>query len=615
MNDKLRDFFHTTWTEPRHFFFWLAMLSIAGFVAVAVGAALAGPFLLLAFVALGCIVCFVVSVPAFILAWIPPFRRFCAWLLARKLLVLSSLITLVVLLYAVENWRGRQAWRSFKQAREAKGERFDLASFTPPPVPDSQNFFETPLWSDLRFVQTNGRVVWSNTNRRDRAFFDIYGPGSNRHPDLGNWAVSQRVNLVAWQGYYRGNSNKVDEAAMLSRDEAFRRRYGLLPDGVLPEPAPVSGPPTNYFPSAKEPQTPAADVLLALSRFETNRQLLIASAARPQARFWVNYEAGFGMLLPHLARLRGTVQYLSLHATAALKAGDRQTALEDLRLAFRLMAVIRAEPNLIAQLVRMAMLQFALQPVWEGLADRQWTAADLSAIENELASLDLLADYQFAMRGERACGIWAADYIHRVGIQGLDEMGISNYNTSGPSEWERSLGQAVFRLIPAGWFNQNKVSVCRQFETYLLPAVDRERRIVPPGPVQKAQAALEAQRPRPYDAVSRLFLPAVAGCAQRFARGQISSDLARVACALERSRLANGSFPEALDGLVPRLIETLPHDIINGGPLKYRRTDDGQFVLYSVGWNESDDGGVVEQTKNGNPVLDKNDWVWRYAGK
>ena len=28
MNDKLRSILHTAWNEPRHFFFWLAMLSI-----------------------------------------------------------------------------------------------------------------------------------------------------------------------------------------------------------------------------------------------------------------------------------------------------------------------------------------------------------------------------------------------------------------------------------------------------------------------------------------------------------------------------------------------------------------------------------------------------------
>jgi len=66
-----------------------------------------------------------------------------------------------------------------------------------------------------------------------------------------------------------------------------------------------------------------------------------------------------------------------------------------------------------------------------------------------------------------------------------------------------------------------------------------------------------------------------------------------VACALERYRLANGEYPETLDALQPRFIETLPHDVIGGQPLKYHPTDNGQFALYSVGWNGTDDGGAV----------------------
>ena len=61
----------------------------------------------------------------------------------------------------------------------------------------------------------------------------------------------------------------------------------------------------------------------------------------------------------------------------------------------------------------------------------------------------------------------------------------------------------------------------------------------------------------------------------------------------------------------------LPHDIINGQPLKYRRTADGRFILYSVGWNEKDDGGVVAPAK-GHPdrqdIL-QGDWIWEYPQK
>jgi hypothetical protein len=90
-----------------------------------------------------------------------------------------------------------------------------------------------------------------------------------------------------------------------------------------------------------------------------------------------------------------------------------------------------------------------------------------------------------------------------------------------------------------------------------------------------------------------------------------------LACALERYRLAQGQYPEDLNALVPRFVALLPHDIINGQPLKYRRTDHGQFILYSVGWNEKDDGGVVATIKADPPRQDilQGDWVWQYPEK
>ncbi len=59
----------------------------------------------------------------------------------------------------------------------------------------------------------------------------------------------------------------------------------------------------------------------------------------------------------------------------------------------------------------------------------------------------------------------------------------------------------------------------------------------------------------------------------------------------------------------------IPHDIIGGQPLHYRVTNDGQFVLYSVGWNEKDDGGVVVLAKDGTVDINQGDWVWRYPQK
>jgi len=109
-----------------------------------------------------------------------------------------------------------------------------------------------------------------------------------------------------------------------------------------------------------------------------------------------------------------------------------------------------------------------------------------------------------------------------------------------------------------------------------------------------------------------LFLPNLTRFTFRAAYAQTSADLAMLACALERYRTTHGRFPDQLEQLVPQFLDHPPNDVVNGQPLKYHRSADGAFVLYSVGWNETDDGGVIGLTpKEGNVDPKSGDWVWR----
>jgi hypothetical protein len=47
--------------------------------------------------------------------------------------------------------------------------------------------------------------------------------------------------------------------------------------------------------------------------------------------------------------------------------------------------------------------------------------------------------------------------------------------------------------------------------------------------------------------------------------------------------------------LSPLFLENLPHDLITGKNLMYRRTANGRFLLYSIGRNEKDDNGFATQ--------------------
>ena len=111
---------------------------------------------------------------------------------------------------------------------------------------------------------------------------------------------------------------------------------------------------------------------------------------------------------------------------------------------------------------------------------------------------------------------------------------------------------------------------------------------------------------------SRLVLPAGSSAARKAAFAQTAVNCAILACALERYRRQYGELPELLSTLQPQFIQQVPHDLINGEPLRYHRTGPGEYVLYSVGWNERDDGGVVGTAKEGDPhSLSQGDWVWR----
>jgi type II secretory pathway pseudopilin PulG len=112
--------------------------------------------------------------------------------------------------------------------------------------------------------------------------------------------------------------------------------------------------------------------------------------------------------------------------------------------------------------------------------------------------------------------------------------------------------------------------------------------------------------------LAAMAIPNCSRAMQTATRNQTRVNLALVACALERHRLAQGEYPATLDALAPQVLAQIPHDLIGGAPLKYQRTADGKFLLYSIGWNETDDGGKISRDKDGlvNSSATDGDWVW-----
>jgi hypothetical protein len=359
-------------------------------------------------------------------------------------------------------------------------------------------------------------------------------------------------------------------------------------------------------------------VLLALGKYDSAIEELRAASRLPSSRFPLSYDRDepAGILLPHLAALKAATVTLKLRAAAELQNGQTDAALADIKLMLYLAGSIRSETFLISQLVRIAQVEIALQPIYDGLAAHRWTDTQLAALDAELSKVDFIADFKAAMRGELAFSIRETEYMRRTrDFQALD------YDIDGHHERSDAFNLQM-SLLPDGLFYQNELQLARMELEYILPMVDSDKRIIAPSIVlQKGQSATNDFASRGSHAIlARMTLPSIVNSTERFARGQTHVDLARVAIALERYRLAHGEYPATLDSLTPQFMTVIPHDIINGQPLNYHRPSNDQFVLYSVGWNETDDGGMVvyHKSKENEPksVDDRaGDWVWKYPAK
>ncbi len=493
-------------------------------------------------------------------------------LLVRLAFILAATVAILIVLTAgawlVENARGRAAWHRYLEQVEARGEKLDVASLIPQPVADSNNFASTPLLLSL-FPNGKGddaagarprRKTGSDETRALTSPFASPGRGAEE-PAMGNWETATAIDLENWRSFLEQHPR---------------------------------------FSSSPTAHTNASEAVLeALHQFDPQLTELANAARRPASVFPLRYEDDFNMLLPHLAVLKGAASLTRLRALARLQAGQINEALDDVRLILRFADALKDEPLIISQLVRIAILNVGLQPVWDGLRQNRWNEAQLKALQGSLDQAFVLDGYPRCLRGENAIVNATLDKMRtgRVSSQSLHE----------------SFGKQL-TFIPAGWLYQNQLSLTRFHRERLTPVIDPRARRAYPELAAAAESDPALSSRTPYNFFVAMLVPAVAKTALKFAKAQASLDLAATACALERFHLTTGSYPEKLADLPAPLTQELHPDLISGEPLRYARTSDGRYQIFSVGWNGADDQGEVAHPRRSTNVdATQGDWVWRYS--
>lgn len=496
------------------------------------------------------------------------------WVL-QPLLALLVLSVAVTFVYGVENLRGALALRALHRDLRAEGLPVAPADLLPPPVPDDRNLALIPLFRPLfGYDSLPTGIRWHDTNAYQHAqkaftYEDPQTPfqrfAKDRGTPVGTWPDGQRLDLAVWQAYFTS-----------------------LPD--RPEPNPDDA--------------PGASVLTALNRLEDDLDPLRSAArSRPECRFPLHYEEGFNMLLPHLVVLRRTSELLRLRALALLSEDRTDEALAETLLALRLSDGIRNEPILISLLVRVVIDRTALQPVWEGCLDRRWNDSQLRTLQQALATRRYLDDIATVLHGERILGSHTYDVMVRGGDPLRALLGMM-------ADSDHSLASFI-RFIPRGWIRQNQVAHSRHLGS-LVADLQRapSHAALPPGDERLLQSL---DRRSPFTILAGMLVPAIDKSITRAYHAEAVNRLALAGLALERHHLAEGRYPDRLDALVPRFLESVPIDPMDGQPLRYRLTDTGDFQLYSVGEDHRDDQGVRTRSgrSTGSDSSRSGDLVWR----
>ena len=583
---------------------------------------------------------------------------------SRTLFVTACLLTLIAIFYAEENWRGRRAWKSCRNQLEAKGVNLNWAARIPAPVPDEQNIFKAPGIADW-FIKPEPKILAPKVvgiATQDLSSNELFRKCSA----VGDCIGRQNSNAVAEVTLTGLNTQVLNGEADIiltnsqsigldpGQTEKLRRVvYGSLSPASSGSNGPSLKGAQDYTLQARPSDLPAAPVRitvctdkilgpglisvlfpgggnLRVERKGTNKfdiflrnpkvcwaadylactdalgpqfDQIRSALKRPYARREGDYERTWAIPIQNFITIRNVAQVLSQRAQCDLLLGQPEAALQELTLLHDLSRLLDSKPmTLVAAMINVAVSGLYTSIIADGLRLHVWREPQLSALEKQLEEIQLLPQLVEAMDIER---VSACHLFETTSVADLETIFV--FGPDKPSFWGKIQDPSYWalRCMPRGWFYQNMAALARREQAF-LETIDPAKNIINARAAEKFgdEAIAWVTHPSPYTVLARVAMPNYLKASQTVAQKQTMANLALLACALERYRLTRNEYPESLAGLPHEFLNSLPHDLITGESLNYRRIAPQHFLLYSVGWNQADDGGKAGKSAT------EGDWVW-----
>ncbi len=311
--------------------------------------------------------------------------------------------------------------------------------------------------------------------------------------------------------------------------------------------------------------------------------LLDRASRMRECAFPVDWESGPEATFPHLGRMREAARMLALRAKVLNADGRHDEALADCATIFRLAEHARTEPNLIAQLVAVALQGIAEPPLRETLCAGSPSAEACRDTFGQLSPSAERSSFLRAMECELAFHLWIFDHVRHAPTADVVSMWRLAHEAS---RWQRA-GVVLYRTVGRPLLNLDQLASLRLWADYLdaldLPWPESEERI------EATDAALH-EVPLWRSMVTQTVFPIYGRSLWRIELRSASVRATQVALAVAGHRAEHGSLPDSLADLEAEGWD-LPADPFGGGPFHYRREGDG-FVVWSIGPDMEDDNAA-----------------------
>lgn len=436
--------------------------------------------------------------------------------------------------------------------------------------PEGKNLFEHPLWWDflkeshaLYRVEggitvgavpaewdtaTNALSLWRDEQSEKSAYYQDFKPQVEKHvvPRPGNFDSTQRELLPTFETLQKGLKRVHDKAVppgLRPMVEKYLEREDLSDEekvlAVFQE----------YFQSGD----PATDAEVKKSLAESS---FFGFSEDMYTKLGEKRGEAFLYPINSLSSLKTLARHYGDKARLYAYSGQREKTLEELQPLLNLASLEGYNSTLIEGLVRIAIRAMAAATVHSIILEDVLNEEDLLSIQTRFSRMNMMEDLRQTLEGEEAF---------------CEKM----FDVMDPSFMEGFWQQALAKLVRfSGYMDLNKAAIFKAMRGFRA-AIDTEGQTLDYAVWKKV-----ADMPKSiFNILARQTIPAIGKASNKYLQIQSHRDVVILGCALERYRMKEGSFPEALEALIPEYLPQMPPGSLSQGNLSYTRTEKGYELI------------------------------------